>query len=378
MFKDMKKLFVSIIALCALLSSCTSELEAKLNDVLTTASQTYYAKALDVEKSRGACPFAFLGGEMTLAQDENMWAGGYFMGSLWLLSQWCEDAELQTSADVLTYRYRVSESAELAELLSVVNVAHFNGYQVTKNPRYEEAMGMLAKVMSNTFYNTYCMMKPLGNDADVNHCIAINCMPAIECFHEMGWEHNLLIHGKNMMKFLSRDNGSVKEGVVLSKETGEWVDNITIYSESENSAWARGQAWALYGNTMLYRLTKDEVFLKHSKKVADYIIKNLPQDGVPNWDFTSDKLQKDSSAAAIMASAFIDLYGLTKDKAYLQVAEQQLATLSSEEYLAKADECGGFLLKHGVENYPQGKFVDASLVYGDYYFIEAMIRYLNR
>ena len=79
-----------------------------------------------------------------------------------------------------------------------------------------------------------------------------------------------------------------------------------------------------------------------------------------------------------MASAFVDLYGQTKDERYLQVAEQQLATLSSDEYLAKGDECGGLLLKHGVENYPQNRWVDASLVYGDYYFIEAMIRYLNR
>ena len=103
----MKKLFVSIIALSALLTSCAdSELESKLKSVLNSASQSYGVKALEVEKSRNAYPFAYADGQMTFAQGEDAWASGYFIGSVWQLSQWSEDAALQETADVLTYRYR--------------------------------------------------------------------------------------------------------------------------------------------------------------------------------------------------------------------------------------------------------------------------------
>ena len=376
----MKKLLVSIVALSALLTSCVdSELEIKLKEVLSGASQSYGAQALEVEKSRNAYPFAYADGQMTYAQGDDVWASGYFIGSLWLLSQWSEDEALKETADVLTYRYREPEGISLYDLAAVVNVLHMNGYKATQNGRYDEAVGMVAKMISNSMVlNTYRTMVSQPGDLESYHRVSIDRMPTVECFDEVGWGQNNVFHGKALLEYLCREDGSVKEGVVLDKESYEPVKNFAVYGKDSESAWSRGQAWALYGYTMLYRLTEDVEFLDQSKKTADYIIKHLPEDGVPNWDFAAEQQHKDSSAAAIMASAFIDLYGLTEDEAYLQVAERQLATLSSDEYLAKADECGGFLLKHGVENYPQNKMVDASLVYGDYYFIEAIIRYLNR
>lgn len=376
----MKKLLVLIIALSALLTSCVdSELEIKLKEVLSSATTSYGAQALEIEKSRNAYPFAYADGQMVIAQGDDAWASGYFVGSMWLLSQWSEDAALQESADVLTYRFREPEGISLYDLAAVVNVLHLNGYKATQNGRYDEAVGMVAKMISNSMaLNTYRTMAPQPEDQELYHRVSIDRMPAVECFDEVGWGQNNTFHGKALLEYLCREDGSVKEGVVLDKELCEPVKDFAVYGKDAESAWARGQAWALYGYTMLYRLTQDVEFLDQCKKTADYIINNLPEDGVPNWDFASNEQQKDSSAAAIMASAFIDLYGLTEDEAYLQVAERQLATLSSDEYLAQADECGGFLLKHGVECYPQGKLVDASLAYGDYYFIEAMIRYLNR
>lgn len=376
----MKKLFVSIIALSALLTSCAdSELESKLKSVLNSASQSYGVKALEVEKSRNAYPFAYADGQMTFAQGEDAWASGYFIGSVWQLSQWSEDAALQETADVLTYRYREPKGISMYDLAAVVNVAHYNGYKITQNGRYDEAVGMVAKMISNSMtMNTYSTMALQQDDMESYHRVSIDRMPTVECFDEVGWGQNNKVHGTSLINYLCREDGSVREGVVLEKTDGSQVKYFSVYGQNEESAWARGQAWALYGYAMLYRLTQEVDFLNQSKKIADYIIKNLPEDGVPNWDFAAETQQKDSSAAAIMASAFIDLYGLTEDEAYLQVAERQLTTLSSDEYLAQVDECGGFLLKHGVDNYPQSKMVDASLVYGDYYFIEAMIRYLNR
>ncbi len=373
------KRFIFGFILCLMLTSCMdSELEKQLKSVLQGASERYAEKAAEVEHSKGVYPFAYADGQMLAAKDEDAWAGGYFIGSLWMLSQWCEDEPLQEVADVLTYKYREPEGIDLPHLLAVVNVAHRNGYNVTQNARYSTAMGMVSKLMNGNARETYRMMEPVEGDSVSYLRVVINNMPAIETIFDMGWDENVVTHGKNMMPLLCREDGSVAEGLILDGEDKSNPKRFAVYGESVESAWARGQAWALYGYTMLYRTTKDEAFLEQSKKIAAYIKQNLPEDGVPNWDFKSDKKQKDSSAAAIMASAFMDLYALTDDKQYLQVAEQQLTTLCSQEYIAAKDECGGLLLKHGVENYPQQRLVDAALVYGDYYLIEAMIRYLNR
>lgn len=375
----MKRLLFFVSVVCVMFSSCAdSELEVKLKSVMADAAVRYAASADMVEKSRKAYPCGFADGEYVLAEGELAWSAGYYPGCLWLLAQECQNEELKEYADVLTYRYVQPESLSMYGAATVVNVAHNNGFNTTKNPRYESAVGTVARLLPDINFEAYHTVKKQEGDLDSYQRVSVDCLPAIGCFYNYGWRTNMINHGKELIKHLSREDGAMCEGAVLQCLRKTYVDRFAIYGLGKESAWARGQAWALYGFTMLYRQTEEPEFLAQSKKLADFIIKNLPEDGVPNWDFDAEQQKKDSSAAAIMASAFVELYGLTGDKNYLQVAELQLATLSSEEYLAKADECGGMLLKHGVDNLPQGRLVDASLTYGDYYFIEAIIRYLNR
>ena len=127
---------------------------------------------------------------------------------------------------------------------------------------------------------------------------------------------------------------------------------------------------------MMYRTTSDEAYLDQAVKIADYLLPRLPEDAIPNWDYDADEQAKDSSAGAVMASALIELYGFTEDERYIATAERQLRSLCSDYYLAKAGENGNFLLKHGVGHYMAGSEVDVPLSYGDYYFIEAAMRYL--
>ena len=159
--------------------------------------------------------------------------------------------------------------------------------------------------------------------------------------------------------------------------TGQVLSRETVQGYADESAWSRGQAWALYGYSMMYRETGQERYLEQAQHIADMLLQRLPADGIPFWDLDDPQPQplRDASAAAILASAFIELSEHTGRAAYFRMAEKQLVTLLTPEYLAPAGTNGGFLLKHGVGNLPEGSEVDVPLTYADYYFLEALVRY---
>ena len=149
------------------------------------------------------------------------------------------------------------------------------------------------------------------------------------------------------------------------------------------TAWSRGQSWAIYGYTMMYRETRDPAYLAFAQKVSDFAIDhpNMPADGIPYWDFGAPGEERDSSAGSIMASGLLELATFVpgeKGAKYRAFAVKQLGTLASSEYFSEGDEAGHFLLKHGVGHKPGGSEVDTPLDYGDYYFLEALLRFKAR
>src|SRR5580692_6931232 len=163
--------------------------------------------------------------------------------------------------------------------------------------------------------------------------------------------------------------------------TGQVLARKTAQGYADSSAWARGQSWGLYGYTMVYRYTHDPKYLGQAIHIADYIIPRLPADGVPPWDYDAPggvRVLRDVSAAAILASGLIELSldaPSPKGRAYLDVAEKIIVSLSSSTYHAVVGANGGFLLMHSVGNLPGHSEVDAPQTYADYYFVEAMLRY---
>jgi rhamnogalacturonyl hydrolase YesR len=164
--------------------------------------------------------------------------------------------------------------------------------------------------------------------------------------------------------------------------TGEVQQKKTAQGAADESAWARGQAWGLYGFTVMYRETKDQKYLAQANHIAHFILThpNLPQDKIPYWDFNAPGIPnalRDASASAIIASALLELsryVDKTTAKEYVNAAQTMLQTLSSPEYKAATGDNGGFILQHGVGHKPQGTEVDVPLTYGDYYYIEALMR----
>ena len=190
-----------------------------------------------------------------------------------------------------------------------------------------------------------------------------------------------LAHARTTMKNHFREDKSCFHLVDYNPETGEVVGKQTVQGLADDSAWARGQAWGLYGFTMVYRFCKEQDILDHAIAIAEYLLPRLPEDGVPFWDYDSAEIPndvRDASAAAIMASGLIELsqyVDAQKVERYLATVEKMLRTLASEEYLCAEGEDYGFLLKHSTGNKNTDSEVDVPLTYADYYFLEALIRW---
>ena len=155
-------------------------------------------------------------------------------------------------------------------------------------------------------------------------------------------------------------------------EIGEIIRKITVQGYSNDSCWSRGQAWAIQGFTLAYKYTKDELFLKTAGTLAKYFMKNLPEDYMPYWDCDAPKREvKDSSAAAIASSALLDLSELSGKEEFKDIAIN-ISNSLCDSYLSAKDEEG--ILKQGCFHKPEEIGVNESLIWGDYYFIEAIMK----
>jgi len=187
-----------------------------------------------------------------------------------------------------------------------------------------------------------------------------------------------IAHANTTMKNHFRPDASSYHVVDYDPETGVVLKRVTAQGYANESAWARGQAWALYGYTLCYRYTNDKKYLDFAQRVAAFILNhpNYPADGVPYWDFNAPDIPnaiRDASSAAIMASAFLELCKHTDNK-YLANAQHILKSLASDKYAAKPGENGNFILKQSVGSLPHGREVNVPLNYADYYFVEALTR----
>jgi hypothetical protein len=205
-------------------------------------------------------------------------------------------------------------------------------------------------------------------------------------------------HANTTMRNHYRPDYSSFHVVDYDSVTGAVIAKKTAQGFADSSAWARGQSWGLYGYTMVYRSTHDPQYLEQARHIAHFLLTNphLPADKIPYWDYNAPNIPapgqsgpgplpgqntgplRDASAAAIMASALIELSRYVQPgeaRSYLDVAETIIVNLSSNDYKATVGSNGGFLLRHSVGHFPAHTEVDVPLTYADYYFVEAMLRY---
>ena len=207
-----------------------------------------------------------------------------------------------------------------------------------------------------------------------NYPVIIDNMMNLELLMDYGDRELAEIHALTTARNHSREDGTCFH-LVDYADDGSILGKQTVQGYADDTAWARGQAWALYGYAMMAeREWEEPAFRRVAGKLEKWLLANLPEDGIPYWDFSQSDY-KDASAAAIIACGLLKMWrldGEALDAPAFAMAERILRTLASPEYLAEPRTNGGFLLKHGVGNKPGNSEVDVPLTYADYYFLEAL------
>lgn len=337
------------------------------------------------------------------------WTSGFFPGELWYAYEATKDSVLKSNAIMWTEKLEPLQNfTEHHDLGFMLYCSYGNAYRLTGNEQYRKILIQGAKSLSTRFSEkTGCIKSWNGFGSwdgknKYYYPVIIDNMMNLELLFfaskatgDPFYKNIAITHALNVIKNQVRPDYSCYHVVCYDSLTGKVLSRETAQGYANNSTWARGQAWGIYGFTMTYRETKDQRFLVTAQKMADYYIDNkeLPADKVAYWDFNANDIgyspsersraketpakYRDVSAAAITASALFELSGYlgTKGQKYKTAAIDILHALSSPVYRAKQGENGNFILKHGVGSIAHGVEIDVPLIYADYYYLEAMNRY---
>lgn len=315
------------------------------------------------------------------------WTSGFFPGALWLMYQATDKPMWREWAEEWTLGLEGEKENQAGHDIGFIIERSFGlAHDVTGEPAYRDVILSAANLLASR-YDPKVKALRSRDLGQWSYPVVIDNMMSLELlFHaaRLGGSDRLrkiaIAHAQRTAKDHIRRDGSFYHLVDYSPLIGTVHRKATTQGVNEESAWSRGQAWAIYGFAIAYRETGEAEFLQIARRAADYYVENLPDDGVPYWDFQAPGMPdalRDSSAAAIAASALLLLaeqVSASDDaKRYRASAIQSLETLASPEYLALGSVEGG-ILRHGVGNLPGAREVDVSLIYGDYYFIEALAR----
>lgn len=319
------------------------------------------------------------------------WCGGFWPGVLWYDYEYSGEAYVGRQARNYTSSlgYLADRDPYDHDLGFLVYCSFGNGMRIEPSAAYRDIIVGTARQLARLFNPRVGTILSWPREVD-----------------RQGWPHNTIMdnmmnlemlfwasrngggqdlydiavrHAETTMRHHFRPDGSCYHVAVYDTLTGDFIKGVTHQGYSDASMWARGQSWAIYGYTMVYRETRDPRFLKFAQKVTDIYLKRLPErsdDWVPLWDFDdpSPSAPKDASAACVVASALLELCGYVpeeKGKEYREAAERMLESLG--RFYQSGDRCVSFLL-HSTGHHPAGSEIDASIIYADYYYYEALLR----
>jgi len=395
----MKKIFLSVLTISLLSVSCKKAQQENtfIADNIANAVAQHILQTDIIEKS----------GEIlnpkTLDKDGNIvyipiddWTSGFFSGSIWLTydltkdNKWLPLAEKYTqhldSVKYLKWHHDVG---------FMIGCSYLTGCRLTNKAEYKDVIVEAAKSLSTRFRPNAGIIQSWDADKGWQSqrgwkCpVIIDNMMNLELLFEAtkfsgdsSFYKIAVSHADMTIKYQFRPDYSCYHVVDFDPETGEVRKRQTAQGYSDESSWARGQAWALYGYIACYRYTQDKKYLDQAENVYKFIFnnKNMPEDLVPYWDFDAPNIPnepRDASAAAATASALYELSTFVSDKGYKEVADKIMNSLGSDAYRAQVGTNGNFILMHSVGSIPHNSEVDVPLNYADYYFLEALVRKRN-
>ena len=319
------------------------------------------------------------------------WCSGFYPGTLLYLYEQDHNKPLLSEANrILGVLAKEQFNTHTHDLGFMMYCSFGNANRIEPKQEYKEILINSAKSLSTRFNPTVGCIKSWDSKNPSDYLVIIDNMMNLELLfwatHETGdssYYKIAVTHANTTMKNHFRPDYSSYHVINYDAQTGAVKEKKTAQGFANESAWARGQAWGLYGYTVMYRETKDKKYLDQAQRIAQFILTNpnLPADKIPYWDYNANNIPnapKDASAAAVAASALLELCRYAdngKGQEYFNAAQTMLKSLSSPTYKAAAGTNGGFILKHSVGHLPAGTEIDVPLTYADYYFVEAMKRY---
>lgn len=336
------------------------------------------------------------------------WTPGFFPGSLWYLYELTGDKNWLEEAEKWTHSLEPLKTfTGHHDLGFMMYCSYGNALRLAPKPEYKDILIESAESLSTRFSENTQMIKSWNyrkawNDTTewfypviVDNMMNLEMLFAATKLSGNQKYYNIAVaHANTTLKNHIREDFGTHHVVDFDTITGATLDRATCQGFSDNSTWSRGQAWMMYGYTMMYRETQDPVYLETAVALTDFYMKHLPEDLVPLWDFNvgepgyvpegksyavqfQEKL-KDASAAAIACSALFELDEYVPQKSYGELAIKMLESLATPKYRAELGTTTNFLLMHSVGSIPHKAEIDKPLVYADYYFLEALVRFKNR
>lgn len=319
--------------------------------------------------------------------DYKDWTSGFWPGQLWFIYETTNDKRFLAAAEKYT-QYLLPLSVSKAndhDLGFQVFNSFGNAYQLTGKKEYKQVVLRAADTLATLFNPKVGTILSWPHADYGEHNTIIDNMMNLELLfwaskHGGGKKlYNIAVkHAETTMQNHFRPDFTSYHVVVYDPETGKKIKGVTAQGYADESMWARGQAWAIYGFTMVYRETNDRKFLDFAHKIARVYLDRLPADQIPYWDFNDPDIPnapRDASAAAITASALLELSTFTKDRKLKREYEEKAMKMITEltnNYQSRYENDA--LLLHSTGHKPAGSEIDSSIIYADYYYLECLVR----
>lgn len=366
-------------------STVTEEVRIDVIEVLDALTTKAIADIDQIVLDSTAIPRTIEDGQLKGTKSKS-WTSGFYPGVLWQLYGYSSESKLKDAAEIWTsFVEKEKHDDGTHDLGFKVYCPYGNAYKITQDDQYKDVFVTAGNTLSTRYSDTVKAIRSWDFNAGVwKYPVIIDNMMNLELIfetaHHSGDNRFYDIannHATTTLNNHFRPDHSSYHVIDYDPETGEVANRHTHQGLSHESAWSRGQAWGLYGFTVAYRYTQNELYLQQAMKIADFFFNhnNLPEDNIPYWDFdvTDENAPRDVSAAAIAASGLLELLEYVPDQSeqYLEWAEQTITSIGTDKYRLDTPP---FFLQHSTGSVPGEFEIDSPIIYAEYYYVEALLR----
>ncbi|MNK18047.1 Unsaturated chondroitin disaccharide hydrolase [compost metagenome] len=353
-------------------------------------AEKQYELMLKTHKDVDRIPFSVNPDGTLKDMPTSWWCSGFFPGSLWYLYEFTKDDKWKKAAQLWSDNLRKEQfNTQTHDLGFMLYCSLGNGYRLTESEEYKKILLNGAFSLSSRFNPNVGLIKSWDSfEKKYDFPVIIDNMMNLEyllwAFKISGnksYYHIAVSHADHTLKNHFRADYSCYH-VICYDNKGGVLAKKNHQGYKDDSAWSRGQAWALYGYTVMYRETRKKKYLRQAEKIATYFLghHNLPKDKIPYWDFNAPNIpleERDASAAAVVASALLELqkYSKKSSDSFKDAAEEILISLAKKPYKSDLGGNNNFILTQSVSSKILNKEVNKPLIYADYYYLEALLRY---